>query len=820
METDSAQSSHRHAYIDFNTTEGMMPLEQSSSDQNCDPESITEEEIALVDEHVLKNIHRHKSKRAQVIEEDQLEHLIRNRNSEIFKESNNKVQKEIKQKMANLQKQIESKHKRHQEVNMSKQKAALDLIKKKTEMEKMKKLQKFSSNMRYTDDPEFGGNYSESYQKCGLNLPGIVPDSERSEDNQIFEEEFEAITEDVKDLNTSQTGKGQSQEENSHSSNLGKTEQNSEGKTDSKPGKKKTIEEEKVPPKKKASGLKISINDPIIEKRTEKITQEVRRESELPVLPPVSPNTNNQIKARLIQTADNIRMPKIDKKPNQDLSHAKPPKNVLTPKGNNFARKRPYEDAMSVKKTGIMYRTINNVPSSPGPHNRTLQKNHLSKKFSFNLNENQPSRKVLEVKGDNMFATFRRDTYQDHQMLEKINEDSDLSEDAIIECSNEQDDWKEPSHLRTIKKKKTPNKNSKNHKRYKFSAKIQAQPKVRNEVKTPVHKTRTSIHLSFGNNPGKTQQAYEHTTPYLSPHKATSLKTVRGIQERRFPEKRVEKFNHLFDKGIHNTVRVSKTRYSMENTTSVRPPTYKMSPKGSRINSRDARAVFKSPRTPANFSVKKISITRESSVEEVKQYDIKASKGRIIRRIARSGIRKNSKIRETQRLATSNSLKITGVGGDSNKSKEIPPSYGKIENSYHRKVIKTIIAKICLPRGKKCKSERKKAIDIINNESQAYFAILFGRKKFMNSNNFKGVYKHICGTHLLKIYGDPLLPPKISCKMIEGFFKFDVVLNKLMPIPTQTRISEQFHAFYLDLKKWTSLQKSESIGQRIYKLRE
>ena len=53
-------SNNRHPYIDFRTTEGMMPLEQSQSTQNIEPDSITEEEIALVDEQVMNNINRNK----------------------------------------------------------------------------------------------------------------------------------------------------------------------------------------------------------------------------------------------------------------------------------------------------------------------------------------------------------------------------------------------------------------------------------------------------------------------------------------------------------------------------------------------------------------------------------------------------------------------------------------------------------------------------------------------------------------------------------------------------------------------------------------
>ncbi|CAI2381980.1 unnamed protein product [Moneuplotes crassus] len=813
------RSSKKTPYIDFNATEGMKPLEQSNSDQNCDPESITEEEIALIDEHVLKNIHRNKSKLISGTE-DHLEKLIKNRNSEIFKESNNKVQKEIKQKMENLQRQIETKHKRHQEDNMNKQKAALDLIRKKTEISKIKALQKFSSNIRYSDnDPELGQYYSESYQNCGLNFPEISRESNTNEDDDIYEEEFEAITEEAKDHNTSQTGKEQSHEENSHSSNLGTNEQNSNEKTDIKVIPQKIIEEEKAPPARKESWKKQTITETIVEKRQNKIVEEVRKESNLPKLPPVSPNVHHQTKARLIQTADDIRMPKIENRANLDNSQNVSARNIFTPKGNNFAVKRPYEDIFKIKNPASMYRTMNGV-ISPNRNKINLNKNNtLKKKYSLNSNENKSLHTTLEVTGDNMFSTFRRDTYQDHQILEKIVED-DTSEDAIIECSNEQDDWKESAHLKAIKKNNAPNKNFKNHRRYKFSAKIQPQKKIRNEVKTPVHKTRTAIHLSFGTNPGKTHHAEEQANSYLSPNKTTSLKTARGLKERRFPKQKINKFSHLFDKGNYNTMRMNKSRYSMENTSSVRPPTYKVSPRDSRVKSRDSRGAFKYPRTPANFSVKKISVTRESSVEEVKQYDIKANKGKIIRKMVRPGIRKNSKIRDTRKLTTSASLKVTGVGGDTNKSKEILQSARKVEKFPHKKIIKTIITKICFPRGKKCKTERKLVLDQINNEEWTYFAVLFGKKKLLNSNNFRGVYKHACGTHLLKIYGDSFLPNKISCRMIESFFKYDRVLNKLMPIPTQSRISEQFHAFILNPKKQTTLDKADDMIQNINKLVE
>ena len=59
---------------------------------------------------------------------------------------------------------------------------------------------------------------------------------------------------------------------------------------------------------------------------------------------------------------------------------------------------------------------------------------------------------------------------------------------------------------------------------------------------------------------------------------------------------------------------------------SVHAPTYKISPIGSRMNSKDLRSINQSPKTPAYFSVKKINMTRESSVEEAKQLKIVSSK--------------------------------------------------------------------------------------------------------------------------------------------------------------------------------------------------
>lgn len=253
-------------------------------------------------------------------------------------------------------------------------------------MDKMKTLQKFSSNIRYEDEPEFGAMFSENYQNFSSNFPNIANQGENEED-EVYEAEFEAITEDAKDLNTSQTGKGQSQEENSHSSNIGSAEQTNEAKSDEKETKKSTkstkisklkkVEEAKSSPKKKKSSAK-GQNDVKVERRkvpkiavipTGPKVEGVRRESKLPILPPVTPNPQLHAKARLIQTADDIRMPKIDQRVMSDRSGNDATPMMGSSQGNKFAVKRPYEDMFqptNANNIAAMYRTINSSSNPPG----------------------------------------------------------------------------------------------------------------------------------------------------------------------------------------------------------------------------------------------------------------------------------------------------------------------------------------------------------------------------------------------------------------------------------------------------------------------
>ena len=59
------------------------------------------------------------------------------------------------------------------------------------------------------------------------NLRKDIFEKERFEE-EVYEQDFNIIKEDVKDLNTSQTGKGSSPEEKSHSSNIDKNNRKQE----------------------------------------------------------------------------------------------------------------------------------------------------------------------------------------------------------------------------------------------------------------------------------------------------------------------------------------------------------------------------------------------------------------------------------------------------------------------------------------------------------------------------------------------------------------------------------------------------------------
>lgn len=84
--------------------------------------------------------------------------------------------------------------------------------------------------------PQAEQNYIRNFaaKPChGKILPetGMQKDAEETDD---YEDDFEPVTEEAKDLNTSQTGKGSSQEEKSSSSNFDINQQTSGSQSDEK----------------------------------------------------------------------------------------------------------------------------------------------------------------------------------------------------------------------------------------------------------------------------------------------------------------------------------------------------------------------------------------------------------------------------------------------------------------------------------------------------------------------------------------------------------------------------------------------------------
>lgn len=196
----------------------------------------------------------------------------------------------------------------------------------------MKALQKFSSNIRYDQSlADNAAKYSESYQNSNIILPNLQKyDQKAGWEEEVSEEVFETITEDVKDMNTSQTGKGSSQEENSHSSNLDKNRQTAGTQSDEKgvSEEPKTIKEKKKFKKvnKKKNSKKIS--ESIVERRIPQVKEKKEEEkkekkpskkSKVPSLPILADaDKGDKEKSRNIQTADNVRMPNLVKKVAQE----------------------------------------------------------------------------------------------------------------------------------------------------------------------------------------------------------------------------------------------------------------------------------------------------------------------------------------------------------------------------------------------------------------------------------------------------------------------------------------------------------------------
>mmetsp|Transcript_32800 Transcript_32800/g.29095 ORF Transcript_32800/g.29095 Transcript_32800/m.29095 type:complete len:88 (+) Transcript_32800:110-373(+) len=86
-----------------------------------------------------------------------------------------------------------------------------------------------------------------------------------------------------------------------------------------------------------------------------------------------------------------------------------------------------------------------------------------------------------------------------------------------------------------------------------------------------------------------------------------------------------------------------------------------------------------------------MSMTRESSIEESKQYRIKSNRG-LLKNQGKSQRTRNSKIKMKGRLLTSSSIKITQIY-DPYKSKNSVQSPERVDVDDHRRIIKTVINK-------------------------------------------------------------------------------------------------------------------------------
>lgn len=167
--------------------------------------------------------------------------------------------------------------------------------------EDIRNLQRFSSNVRYPSnerDQSPAVAAPQRDQNSDIKLPDLgrrcqAQEQENLKESEEYEDDFEDITEEWKDLNTSQRGKGSSQEENTSSSNLDKNQQTAGSQSDEKGNDQKDQNFENSPGK-----------TSLFERQNEPSPQ--RDNIILPPLKNCSPLWIPQ-KTRLIQTADGYR---------------------------------------------------------------------------------------------------------------------------------------------------------------------------------------------------------------------------------------------------------------------------------------------------------------------------------------------------------------------------------------------------------------------------------------------------------------------------------------------------------------------------------
>lgn len=229
-------------------------------------------------------------------------------------------------------------------------------------------------------------------------------------------------------------------------------------------------------------------------------------------------------------------------------------------------------------------------------------------------------------------------------------------EEAIIECSNEHESWKDEAKINqqnlakkgTLKNQgkkaqlqsKTEEKPVGKKAQIKDKAKnAKAVSKSKNPKTTATNKRpKSNIRTSKFNSKLSFQNSF---TAAIAEKKCEDLSMVvghsiyrkdadlnsRAVREAEKLREKNKKFRHLFQKDNYNTVKVHKSKASFDHNTSVIPPNYrKYSPTRTGGRERGLKAIYASPQTPGQSYINKRSLTREHSIEAIKDKRFKSGK--------------------------------------------------------------------------------------------------------------------------------------------------------------------------------------------------